>query len=117
MKIPLPLDDNQRGLVRPASKAIYKSHYALEAMVVMAQEDRFFQGQIAEQAGCEPSYAGELMKRLEAVGLIEALPKDPGQIRKYYKALPSPLWGASLQLLTHLLDDAPPDVARLPDRR
>jgi hypothetical protein len=117
MKISLPLDDKQRSHVRPASKAVFKSRYALEAMVVMAQEDTFFQGQIAEQAGCEPSYAGELMKRFAAAGLIEALPKEPGQVRKYYRSLPSPLWESSQEFLAHLLSDGPPDVARLTDRR
>jgi len=117
MKIPLPLDDSQRPRVRLTSKAVFKSQYALEVMLVIAQEDRFYQGQIAKDVGCEPSYVGEFLKHLAAVGLIESLPAEPGQMRKYYRRVPSPLWGSCLELATDLLPTAHPDVTRLTDRR
>ena len=84
---------------------------------MIAQEDRFYQGQIAKDVGCEPSYVGEFLKHLAAVGLIESLPTEPGQMRKYYSRVPSPLWGACLELATHLLPTVHPAVTRLTDRR
>jgi|GEM_PF-3562740 len=117
MKIPLPLDDSQRPRVRPTSKAVFKSQYALEVMLVIAQEDSFYQGQIAKDVGCEPSYVGEFLKHLAAVGLIESLPGEPGQMRKYYRRAPSPLWVSCLELATDLLQTVHPDVTRLNDRR
>lgn len=83
----------------------------------MAQEETFFQGQVAKDAGCEPSYLSEFMKRLALVGLIEPLDKDPGQVRKYYRRLPSPLWELSADLLDHLLGEGGSGVTRLSDRR
>jgi hypothetical protein len=117
MKIQTPLDDSERLRVRPTSKAVFQSHYALEAMLVIAQEDRFYQGQIAKAAGCEPSYASEFMKRLTGARLIEPLPRAPGQARKYHRRLPSPLWQSCLDLAAHLLAEEHSDVTRLTGRR
>jgi DNA-binding MarR family transcriptional regulator len=117
MKIHSLLDDIERTLVRPTSKAVFNSQYALEALVVIAQEKRFYQGLIAKQTGCEPSYAGEFIKRLEAAHLVESLPKEPGQSRKYYRRLPSPIWQFCIDLAAHLLAEAPPGVARFPKAR
>jgi hypothetical protein len=114
--IDLPLDDSQRDLVRPSSRAVFSGAYALEALAVIAQESRFYQGQIARTTGCEPSYAGDLMKRLEAVGLIEPLDRDPGQVRKYYRRLPSPLWQFCVDLIAHLLAEPSSGITRLADR-
>jgi hypothetical protein len=117
MKISLPLDDSQRDLVRPTSKALLGSQYALEATISMAQGERFYQGQVAKDAGCEPSYLSEFMKRLAAVGLIEMIDLDPGQLRKYYRRLPSPLWQFSVDLVDHLLNADASRVAQLSARR
>jgi hypothetical protein len=117
MKIPLPLDDSQRALVQPTSKALLGSLYALEATVSMAQQEKFYQGQIAKDAGCEPSYLSEFMKRLAAVGLIEPIDTDPGQVRKYHRRLPSPLWQFSIDLVDHLLGQQGSGVVRLSDHR
>ncbi len=117
MKITLPLDDSQRALVRPVSKAVFSSLYALEAMASMARGERFYQGQVAKDAGCEASYLSEFMKRLAVVGLIEPLPHDPGQARKYYRPLAGPLWESVIDLLEHLLSEDGSGVARLSDRR
>lgn len=117
MKISLPLDDSQRALVRPTSKALFGSLYALEAMVSMSQGKAFYQGSVAKDVGCEASYLSEFMKRLAVVGLIELLDKDPGQVRKYYRQLPSPLWPSCVDLVDHLLREQDPGVTRLNDRR
>jgi hypothetical protein len=117
MKIPLPLDDSQRPRVRQTSKAVFKSQYALEVMLVIAQEDRFYQSQIAQAVGCEASYVSEFLKHLAGVGLIESLTSEPGQIRKYYRRVDSPLWGSCVELAADLLPTVHPDVTRLDHRR
>jgi hypothetical protein len=117
MKIALPLDDSQRALVQPTSKALLGSLYALEATVSMAQQETFYQGQVAKDAGCEASYLSEFMKRLAAVRLIELIDTDPGQARKYYRRLLSPLWQFSIDLVDYLLAEGDSGIARLSDRR
>jgi hypothetical protein len=117
MKIPLPLDDSQRVLVRTTSKALLGSNYALEAAVSMAQGEVFFQGAVAKDAGCEPSYLSEFTKRLLSIGLIELVDTEPGQARKYYRRRPSPLWQFALDLVEQLLSGEGSGVTRLSDRR
>jgi hypothetical protein len=117
MNIELPLDGTARDKLRPVSKALYGSDFVLEALLVMAQEPRFFGGQLATLSGCEGSYASGLLKRFVEVRLIETLPKEPGQSRKYYRTLPSPLWEASVALAQSLLTEPHAGVSHLPSRR
>jgi hypothetical protein len=117
MNIDLPLDGTTRDKLRPVSKALYGSDFVLEALLVMAQEPRFFGGQLAAMSGCEGSYASALLKRFAEVKLIETLPKEPGQSRKYYRTLPSPLWDASVSLAESLLAEPHQGISHLPSRR
>lgn len=117
MNIELPLDGPARKRLRPVSRAVFQSMYALEVLVAIAQADRFYQAELAGLAGCQPNYAGEFMKRLAAGRLIEPVPTEPGQNRIYYRRLPSPLWDLCLRWATVLLAGEEPDVPRLSDRR
>ncbi len=99
------------------SKPVFGSKYALEAIAFMAQQERFFGGQVAAATGCQANQIGELLKRFERGGLIEPLPDEPGQLRKYYRRLPSPVWDCCTTLVVSALDEPESDVARLPRRR
>jgi hypothetical protein len=92
MNIELPLDGASRDRLQPVSRAVFQSKYAFEAVLLIAQEERFYPGQIADVCGCQPNYARDFMRRLEAATLIVPLPKEPGQSRHYYRRLESPLW-------------------------
>lgn len=106
MNIDFPLDGTARGIVQPVSKALFQSIYALELMLAIGRSDRFFQAGLAAAAGCQPNYAQQLMKRLETAGLIEPVPREPGQLRHYYRRLPSPIWGFCEDLAADLLAKA-----------
>jgi hypothetical protein len=116
MKINLPLDGTARHRVRPTSRALFGSEYALEVLLVMAQYDQFYGGGLATLTGCEASYASGLLRRFSDVDLIEALRADPGQVRKYFRTLPSPIWTAAVALAAALLEQPEADVARLTSR-
>lgn len=116
--IDLPLDRTAQGRVRPVSRAVFKSDFALELMTAIAQEDRFYSTGLAELApGCKVNYVSEsLVKRLLAAGLIEAAEKPPGQQRDYYRRRPSPLWELVAPWMASLLDEGGSNLARLPQR-
>ncbi len=100
------------------SKALFQSIYALEIMLSIARSERFYQAEVAAAAGCQANYAQQLIRRLETAALIEPLPREPGQVRHYYRRLPSPLWQFCEDLAGHLLegtDDA--QVTHLKARR
>jgi DNA-binding MarR family transcriptional regulator len=117
MNIDLPLDGKQRHKLRPVSKVLLHSEYALEAYLLITQEPRFYAGQLAEVTGCQPSYAGPFVRRLEDAGLVERLPREAGQRRVYLQKLPSPVWEMLHQLAIGLLDEPVADIARLPSGR
>lgn len=71
--------------MREISRALFGSAFVLEALVVMAKSDRFYGSQLAELTGCEGSFATGLLRKLAGVGLIEEVPREPGQARKYYR--------------------------------
>lgn len=104
----LPLTDTQRDLVRPTSKAVFQSIYALEFLCLIAQERRFYQSQLAKAAGCNANHAGQFMKRLTGGGLIApAGEPEPGQQRHYFQRAESPLWEVVVDLATKLLAAEP----------
>jgi hypothetical protein len=103
MNIALPLDRTGRDIIRPVSKALFQSIYALEVMLAIARDERFYQAEVAQAAGCQPNYAQQMIRRVEAASLIEPLPAEPGQIRRYYRRLPSPLWDFCEQMVDDLL--------------
>ena len=114
MNIELPLDGNQRERLRPLSKALFQSEYALEACLLLAQEPRFYSAQLAEATGCQPSYAGPFLRRLEKAGLVQRLPQEDGQRRRYLQRCPSPIWDMLQHLAKDLLDQPDAAVTRLP---
>jgi len=117
MNIELPLDGNQRSQLRPVSKALFHSEYALEAFLLMAREPRFFKGQVANAAGCAPNFAASFLQRLEGEQLIERLPTEDGQRRHYFRKVNSPVWDALVQLADSLLQQPQEaQVSRLPQR-
>jgi hypothetical protein len=119
MNIELPLDGKQRARLRPISKTLFHSEYALEAFLLIAKEARFFKGQVAEAAGCQPNYAAAFLKRLEGEQFIERLPTEAGQRRHYFCKVPSPVWTALVQLTEALLQEPverDAQVTRLPKR-
>lgn len=117
MNIELPLDGNQRSRLRPVSKALFHSEYALEAFLLMVQEPRFFKQQVANASGCAPNFAAAFLKRLEGERLIERISTEEGQRRHYFQKVPSPVWDALLQLAESLLrQPQEAQVARLPRR-
>lgn len=117
MNIELPLDRKQRSKVRPLSKALFHSEYALEAYIEIALKSRFYKSQIATAAGCQPNFAGSFLKRLEDERLIERVPTEEGQRRHYFRKVDSPIWMALLNLSDALLSEGPSaTVAQLPRR-
>jgi hypothetical protein len=92
MNVLLPLDGTQRTRVRSASRTVFGGQYVLEALLIMAGTDAFYAGDIVEATRCEGSYVSGLLKKLAAEGLIQAVPKPPGQTRLYYRRRPSVLW-------------------------
>jgi hypothetical protein len=117
MKIELPLDGTARNRLRPASRAVFQSKYAFEGMLLIAQEDRFYPSQVAEMTGCEPNFAGTFIKRLATAGLVEPLDHQPGQNRKYYRRLPSPIWDFCLRWARELLSEPDAPITRLSEHR
>lgn len=104
-RLQLPLTEDQRMLVRPTARAVFQSMYALEFLSEIAQEARFYQAQLAKAAGCNANHAGKFMQRLAAGGLIErAGEPEPGQQRKYYRRVESPVWESAVDLTRRLLD-------------
>jgi hypothetical protein len=118
MTIELPLDRTAQATVRPLSTAAFKSQYALEALLLIADAERFYPGEIAAATGCQPNFAGAFVRRLADAGLVERLAADPGQLRHYYRKRPSPLWSAVVALVEGLLgDETAASVTRMPQRR
>jgi hypothetical protein len=116
MKIELPLDGRQRSRLRPVSKALFHSDYALEAFLLILNEEQFFSGQVAEVVGCQANYAGIFVKRLQKAGLVEALPREAGQRRHYFRQRPSAIWRAIEALIESALDEPQAEVTALPSR-
>src|SRR3712207_4417519 len=111
MNVPLPpYGSPAQSRIREVSRAVFGGAFVLEALVVMAREERFYGTELADLTGCEGSYAAGLLKRLSDAGLIEALPKEPGQARKYYRARDSALWDF---VVTWLGELSPPDDGEL----
>ena len=116
MKIELPLDGTRATAVRESSEAIFKSRFLLEILLVIAQEDRFYHGQIAElvpKAG--GSFVTSVLKRYEEANLIRPIQTEAGQARRYLeKRQPDhPLWTLTPAWVRFLLEDPPAAVAQL----
>lgn len=105
MNIELPLDGKQRQGLRPLSRALFQSQYALEAYLLIASSERFYKAQLAEVTGCQPSYATSFLRRLESVQLVERLPTEEGQQRQYLRKAPSPIWDHLVSLADSVLED------------
>jgi len=105
-----------RANVRPVSKALFHSEYAAEAMLLMLREDRFYGAQVAAATGCQPAFASSLLARLETAGLIEKLPAKDGQLRRYYRRIPSATWDGIAMVIEDALNEPPAGVARLSPR-
>jgi hypothetical protein len=105
MNIDLPLDGASRERMRPLSRALFNSACAFEALILIAQRERFFPKELADLAGCHGSYSGQLLRRLEGGGLVKPLPRDPSTRNRFYVRLPSPVWARVLSLADDLLDE------------
>jgi hypothetical protein len=116
MNIELPLDGKQRSRLRPVSKGLFHSEYALEAFLLILNQKQFFSGQVADATGCQPNFAGALVRRLQKAGLVEALPRDPGQRRHYFRRRPSGIWQAIEALIQSVLEEPQGEVTALPNR-
>jgi hypothetical protein len=116
MNLELPLDGTARSRVRPVSKALFHSEYTAEAILLMLGEDRFYGAQIAAATGCQPNFASSLLTRFESVGLLERLPPEEGQLRRYYRRRPSTMWDSLGTIIEDLLKEPPPQVAQLTPR-
>jgi len=103
--------------VRPLSKAVFNGAFVLEALVAIAQLDRFYGGQLCELTGCEGSYASALIKKLLDADLIEALRREEGQSRKYFRRRPSPLWHLAIEWADSIVNPKETGVARLSTRK
>jgi hypothetical protein len=88
----------------------------MEAFLLMLREKRFFSGQVARVTGCQPNFAGTLVRRLEAAGLVEALPREAGQRRHYYQRCPSAIWHAIETMIETALIEPQGEVTALPKR-
>jgi hypothetical protein len=116
MNLELPLDGTTRSKLRPTSKALFRSDFALEAYLLIAGQDRFYKGQLAKATGCQANFAGDFLRRLESNRLIERLPQEEGQTRHYYRKLPSPIWTFIKDLAQGILDQPEGTVTQLPSR-
>jgi len=116
MNIELPLDGSLRAQVRPVSKALFHSDYSVEAMLLILGRERFYGAEIASATGCQPNFASSLLSRLEAAGLVEKLPSEDGQLRRYYRRRPSPIWDALGQIVEELVKEPAAQVAQLTPR-
>jgi hypothetical protein len=114
MKIDLPLDGTARSRVAEVSKGLYGSKYFFEAILLIAQVDRFYATQIADTVGCKVNYATKVIDRLQESQLIERLSTEDGQLRHYYRRLPYPLWDFAVDWAHELLQPPESGVARLP---
>jgi DNA-binding MarR family transcriptional regulator len=108
-----PLDGKQRERLRPLSKLLFRSEYALEAFALIAQKDRFYNGELAETTGCQPNFASQLIKRLEQGGLIEPIEREEGQSRHYFEKTESALWPLFLEIVRVTLSEPEAEVTQL----
>lgn len=82
----------------------------------MLRRDRFYGAEIASVTDCQPNFASSMLNRLETAGLVERLPTEEGQVRRYYRRLPSPIWDALHQIIEELLKEPPAKIAQLTPR-
>jgi hypothetical protein len=66
--------------------------------------------------GCQAAFASSLLVRLETVGLIEKLPPEDGQLRRYYRRVPSAMWEGIGLIIEEALKEPPAEIARLNPR-
>lgn len=116
MKIELPLDGSKAGKLRKESETVFKSRFLLEILLVMAQESRFYHGQIQKlvpDAG--PGFITNVLRRYEEAGLIRYVPVEPGQARRPMEKARSddPLWTLVPDWAGFLLEDESASVSRL----
>lgn len=111
--IEVPLDGKQRERLRPISKLLFHSDYALEAFVLIAQEDRFYNGELAQKTGCQPNFASQLVRRLQHGALIEPIPREEGQSRHYFRRTESPVWPLLLEIARATLAEPETEVTQL----
>jgi hypothetical protein len=108
-----PLDVKDRDKLRPVSKLLFRSEYALEAFALIAQQDRFYNGELAAKTGCQPNFASQLIKRLEEAQLIEPIEREEGQSRHYFKKAGSGLWPLLLEVVRVTLAEPEAEVTEL----
>jgi hypothetical protein len=116
MNLELPLDGTTSARLRPVSKLLFHSEYTAEAILLMLTKDRFYGAQIAAATGCQANFAGSLLARFESAGLVEKLPQEEGQLRRYYRRRASTIWDSLGTIVEELLNEPPPEVARLTPR-
>ena len=78
----LPHEGSLCARIHDLSKAAFGNKYALHVMVVVAQEERVWQGDVATRAGCQPNQAGAILKALLTAGAVVGPEKEAGQRRE-----------------------------------
>lgn len=100
--------------MRAVSRALFGGATAFEALVVMADLERFYLGDLTARTKGEGSYLSGLLKKLVDLELIEEEKHEDGQRRKYYRVCPSRLWPFVLAWAADLNERAAPGaVARI----
>jgi hypothetical protein len=115
-KLDPPLDGTARARLAVVSKGLFASKYVFEAMLVIAEKDQFYATQIADAVNCQVNYAGKVIDRLAEAGLVEPVERDEGQIRHYYRRVPSPWWEFIVTWAPLLVEPPASSVAHLPTR-
>lgn len=97
------------------SKAVFGHSNMLEVMTATADGDgRSYQAQLARLAGCEPNRVSACTKRLLGGNLLVAEEREEGQVRDYFRRIPSPLWAFAHDLLEVLVAAPNASVQALP---
>lgn len=116
MKIQLPLDGTTATRVRERSELVFKSRYLLEILLVMAQEDSFYHGQIlASVPGAGGAFVTSVLKRYTEAGLIAVEAAEDGQARRHHTKRQSddPFWSLLVGWAAFLVANPPGAVSRL----
>jgi hypothetical protein len=116
MKIQLPLDGKHAARVREGSQLVFKSQYLLEILLVMAQEDSFYHGQIlASVPGTGGAFVTGVLKRYVDAGMIAPQAAEDGQARRHHrKRQPDdPFWSLLRGWAGFLVDNPADTVGRL----
>jgi hypothetical protein len=114
----LPLEGPLCFRIHDLSKAAFGNKYSLHLIVVVAQEERVWQDDVARRAGCQPNQAGAILKQLLTAGAVSGPETETGQRRAYYRRCAHwPLWIPCVSWAREILDEPQGDVTQIASRR